>query len=204
MSEYIKFPRYSIYLIPSESFFTDLNLFYEKNNLDLNKLPQSIYGIHYTVKAPFYKSHLYSENDLINRFNSIDKNKILKIFEKKFNVIKFEKFNKNLVLELESDEDFNFYIHDLMRSFDLFRVTFDTDEIKKDLLRFEELSDKELMYYQIWGYPYYFECAKHHISLTNFNPKFKKHNFLPVKYNSLKLLKQNGIDDRFKELSSLL
>ena len=72
MTEYLQFPRYSISLTPSQSFFDDLNFFYEKNNLDYDNLPQPIHGIHYSVKAPFYISHLYSEIDLINYFNSIN------------------------------------------------------------------------------------------------------------------------------------
>ena len=84
MTEYLQFPRYSISLTPSQSFLDDLNFFYEKNNLDYFNLPQSIHGIHYSVKAPFYISHLYSEIDLINHFNSINSIQAHNIFKRSF------------------------------------------------------------------------------------------------------------------------
>ena len=204
MTEYIQFPRYSIFLTPSQPFLDDLKLFYKKNNLSYNKIPQSIYGIHYTVKAPFYISHLYSENDLINHFNSLNVISVHNIFKRSFKVIGLSDFKKNLVLELESDQEFNFFVHDIMRSFDIYRITLDNNGIKKDLSRFGQLSKKELIYYQIWGYPYYFECGKHHISLVNSNPKLKLINFNPVNYESLKLLKQKSANESFKEIATLI
>ncbi len=204
MGDYIQYPRYSIYLIPSNSFFKDLNLFYKKNNLNFQTLAQSTYGIHFTVKAPFYKSHVYSENNLIDQFNSIKKNLIQNIFNKNYNIIQISKFKRNLILELERDPELYFVIHELMRTFDQYRKTLNDDEIKIDLLRFDDLSEKEMMYYQIWGYPYYFECSKHHISLSHYISKFISHDFQPIKYNSLKLLKQEKLGEPFKELSAII
>ena len=201
MNEYIQFPRYSIFLIPSDKFFSDLKSFINENNADYNKSTQSIYGIHSTVKAPFYKSHLYSEENLIEYFKSIKDDKIQNIFEKKFNFKKFGKFNNTLIVELDTDPDFHFFIHDLIRSFDLFRKTLDNKEIKKDLYRFGHLSEEELFNYQVWGYPYYFDCYKHHISISNYNQNFINFNFQPVKYVSLMLLKQESAGEPFKELS---
>ena len=204
MTEYIQFPRYSIFLTPSQSFLEDLKLFYEENNLHYKNLPQSMYGIHYSVKAPFCISHLYSEIDLINHFNSLNVIQVSNIFKKSFKSIGLSDFKKNLVLELESDQEFNFFVHDLMRSFDIFRKTLDSEDIKIDISRFGQLSNKELIYYQIWGYPYYFECGKHHIRLTNFNPNLKFINFKPVNYESLRLLKQESDSERFKELAKII
>tara|TARA_B100001057_G_scaffold425213_1_gene448488 strand:+ start:607 stop:1206 length:600 start_codon:yes stop_codon:yes gene_type:complete len=199
MTDYIQFPRYSIFLTPSQDFLDDLKLFNEKNNL-----PQSIYDTHYSVKAPFYISHLYSENDLINHFNSLDVIQVHNIFKRSFNVIGLSYFKKNLVLELETDQEFNFFVHDLMRSFDIYRKTLNNEEIKIDLSRFSQLSEKEMIYYQIWGYPYYFECGKHHISLANSHPNLKLINFNPVYYESLKLLKQESANESFKEIAVLI
>ncbi len=203
MNKYIQFPRYSIYLIPSKSFFDDLNIFYKKNNLEFNKLSQSFDYMHLTVKAPFYLSHLYSENDLINHFNSLDFNQFKKIFKKSYKIQKYSKSNKNLILELDSDPELFFLINDLMRSFDLYRKTLNNYEIKKDLLRFDNLTEKELTYYQIWGYPYYFDCTNHQISISNYYSNFKSHSFHPIKYCSLKLLKQANAEDMFNEISSI-
>ena len=204
MNRYVQFPRYSIFLTPSQSFLDELDLFYEKNNLYYKNLPQSIYGIHFSVKAPFYISHLYSEIDLINHFNSLNIKPIHNIFKRSFNVIGLSEFKKNLVVELESDLEFNFFVHDLMRSFDIYRKILDSDDIKIDLSRFGKLSKKELIYYQIWGYPYYFECSKHHISLANFNTNLKLINFNPVNYESLRLLKQENDNESFKELATFI
>ena len=204
MTEYIQFPRYSISLTPSESFLHDLNIFYEKNNLDYFDLSQSIYGNHYSVKAPFYMSHLYSEIDLINHFNSLNSIKAKNLLKRTFKVIGLSEFKKNLILELEFDQQLDFFVHNLMRSFDRFRKTLDSEDIKKDLSRFNLLSEKELIYYQIWGYPYYFECGKHHISVINFDPNFKLINFNTVNYVSLRLLKQESANDNFKELAVLI
>ncbi len=204
MTKYIQFPRYSIFLIPSDTFLDDLKLFYKKNNLYYKNLPQSIYGIHYSVKAPFYISHLYSEIDLINYFYSLNVIQVQNIFKRSFNIIGLSDFKNNLVLELESDKEFSFFVHDLMRSFDIYRKTLDNDDKKIDLLRFGKLSEKELIYYHIWGYPYYFECGKHHISLANSIPKLKSINFNPVNYVSLKLLKQESYSESFKELAVLM
>ena len=204
MTEYIQFPRYSISLTPSQSFLDDLNIFYEKNNLDYYNLPQSVYGNHCSVKAPFYMSHLYSEIDLINHFNSLNSIKAKNLLKRTFKVIGLSEFKKNLILELESNQQLDFFVHDLMRSFDRFRKTLDSEDIKKDLSRFNQLSEKELIYYQIWGYPYYFECGKHHISILNFDPNFKLINFNPVNYVSLRLLKQESANESFKELAVLI
>ncbi len=204
MTEYIQFPRYSISLTPSQSFLDDLNFFYEKNNLEYYNLPQSIYGTHYSVKAPFYMSHLYSEIDLINHFNSISSIQARNILKRSFKVIGLGEFKKNLILELEFDQELNFFVHQLMRSFDRFRKTLDSEGIKKDLLIFNQLSEKELMYYQIWGYPYYFECGKHHISVVNYDPNLKLIKFNPVNYVSLRLSKQESANESFKELAVLI
>ena len=204
MTEYIQFPRYSISLTPSQSFLDDLNIFYEKNNLDYYNLPQSIYGNNYSVKAPFYMSHLYSEIDLINNFNSLNSIEANNVLKRSFKVIGLSEFKKNLILELEFDQQLDFFVHDLMRSFDRFRKILDSEDIKKDLLRLNQLSEKELIYYQIWGHPYYFECGKHHISIVNFNSNLKLIDFNTVNYVSLRLLKQESAKDSFKELAVLL
>ena len=92
-----------------------------------------------------------------------------------------------------------------MREFDLYRKTLNNLEIKKDIMRFNELSEKELMYYQIWGYPYYFECSFHHISLPL--SQTSNHDYInsihEVKYEKLSLMRQNSINDNFQEISKL-
>ena len=92
-----------------------------------------------------------------------------------------------------------------MRDFDIFRKTLNNSEIKKDIKRFDRLSEKELIYYQIWGYPYYFECSFHHISLF-INQEIAQNYFNSiheVKYEKLSLLRQDSVNENFKEISSL-
>ena len=61
------------------------------------------------------------------------------------------------------------------------------------------------MYYQIWGYPFYFECSFHHITLP-IHQKAKQDylNLISeVKYEKLSLLKQNSVTENFEEISIL-
>ena len=68
MDSYIQFPRYSIYLIPNKLFIEQVEKLLLKNNMKFDNSEISKYGLHYTVKAPFYLSHLYNEDELIKSF----------------------------------------------------------------------------------------------------------------------------------------
>ena len=72
MTSYIQFPRYCLFLIPDKNFTNNFYNFCHQNSIDDFKLNESIYGFHSTVKAPFYLSHLYSENLLIEKFQKND------------------------------------------------------------------------------------------------------------------------------------
>ena len=205
MTNYIQFPRYCLFLIPNKKFNNDFNLFCDQNLIDNSLLDKSIYGFHSTVKAPFYLSHLYSEELLLEKFQIIDKKTISSLLSNTYLVKKLDRFKNLLVLRLRQDNDFVFMINNLMREFDIFRKTLNNFEIKKDIMRFDKLSDKELMYYQIWGYPFYFECTFHHITL----PLRRESNidylnsFHQVKYEKLSLLRQNSKNESFEEIASL-
>jgi len=92
-----------------------------------------------------------------------------------------------------------------VKDVDIENPDFDPIEVKKDISRFNNLSEKELHYYQIWGYPYYFECSAHHIPIIeNKNINFFESNFIQVQYKSLKLLKQKNVkNDEYIELISI-
>ena len=205
MTSYIQFPRYSLFLIPDKNFNNDFEKFCEKNLINNLLLEKSIYGFHSTVKAPFYLSHLYSEDLLLEKFQTIDKKIINSLLSNKYSVNKLDRFKNLLVLRFYQNNNFDFTVNSLMREFDLYRKTLNNLEIKKDIMRFDELSDKEFMYYQIWGYPYYFECSFHHISL----PLSKASNYdyinsiHEVKYEKLSLMRQNSINENFQEISNL-
>ncbi|GIR65551.1 MAG: hypothetical protein CM15mP70_06580 [Pelagibacteraceae bacterium] len=205
MTSYIQFPRYCLFLIPDKNFTDDFENFCDQNSIDNLLLDESIYGFHSTVKAPFYLSHLYSEDLLIEKFQNIDKKTISSLLSKAYLVNKLDRFKNTLVLRFHQNDNFDFMINNLMREFDLYRKTLNNSEIKKDIMRFDQLSKKELMYYQIWGYPFYFECSFHHITL----PLHQKANqdylnsIHEVKYEKLSLLRQNSINENFEEISSL-
>ena len=66
MTNYIQFPRYCLFLLPDKKFNNDFDIFCKQNSIDNSLLEKSIYGFHSTVKAPFYLSHLYSEELLLS------------------------------------------------------------------------------------------------------------------------------------------
>ena len=205
MTNHIQFPRYCLFLIPDKKFNNDLDVFCDQNLIENSLLDKSTYGFHSTVKAPFYLSHLYPEELLLEKFQNIDKKTISSLLSNTYIVNKLDRFKNSLVLRFHQDNDFEFMVNNLMREFDLFRKTLNNFEIKKDILRFDKLSNKELMYYQIWGYPYYFECSFHHITLPL--SQDSNHDYLnsihQVKYEKLSLLRQNSKDENFEEISSL-
>ena len=205
MTSYIQFPRYCLFLIPDKNFNNDFEKFCEQNLINKLSLEKSIYGFHSTVKAPFYLSHLYSEDLLLEKFQTIDKKIINSLLSNKYSVNKLDRFKNLLVLRFYQNNNFDFTVNSLMREFDLYRKTLNNLEIKKDIMRFGELSKKELMYYQIWGYPYYFECSFHHISLPL--SQTSNHDYInsihDVKYDKLSLMRQNSINDSFQEISEL-
>ena len=205
MTSYIQFPRYCLFLIPDKNFNNYFEKFCEQNLINNLLLEKSIYGFHSTVKAPFYLSHLYSEDLLLEKFQTIDKKIINSLLSNKYSVNKLDRFKNLLVLRFYQNDNFDFTVNSLMREFDLYRKTLNNLEIKKDIMRFDELTEKELMYYQIWGYPYYFECSFHHISLPL--SQESNHDYIntihEVRYEKLSLLRQNSINENFQEISSL-
>ena len=205
MTSYIQFPRYCLFLIPDKNFNNDFEKFCEQNLINNLLLEKSIYGFHSTVKAPFYLSHLYSEDLLIEKFQTIDKKIINSFLSNKYSVSKLDRFKNLLVLRFYQNNNFDFTVNSLMREFDLYRKTLNNLEIKKDIMRFNELSEKELMYYQIWGYPYYFECSFHHITLPLSQDSNQDYlnSIHQVKYEKLSLLRQNSKGENFEEISSL-
>ena len=205
MTSYIQFPRYCLFLIPDKNFTDDFGKFCRQNSINNFELNDLIYGFHSTVKAPFYLSHLYSENLLIEKFQDIDEKTIFSLLSKAYLVDKLDYFRKSLVLRFHQDNHFDFKINSLMRDFDIYRKTLNNSEIQKDIKRFDQLSQKELIYYQIWGYPFYFECSFHHITLPiHQEDKLDYLNSISkVKYEKLSLLKQDSVTEKFEEISSI-
>ena len=121
MDKYIQFPRYSIFLIPNQEFEELVKDILFKNNIIFDKLGISKYGLHYTVKAPFYLSHLYNEKNLIDSFASyfsLNKNYSKR---EKFNISGQIKYKKFYALEIFSNEKFDFFCNEIIRYFEIFR-----------------------------------------------------------------------------------
>ena len=198
MDNYIQFPRYSIYLIPNKLFIDQVDNLLLKYDVKFDSLELSKYGLHYTVKAPFYLSHLYSEKELINSFKDYFLSNQNKSYKDDFNVLGLKKIKNVFALEINTNEKFNFLCNDIMRHFDLFRKTLNQLEIQKDLKRFSNLSSLEIEYYFIWGYPYLFEFSNHHISVSDITKEILFDNSIKsLNYSNISLMKQDSLNGKF-------
>ena len=198
MDNYIQFPRYSIYLIPNKLFIDQVDNLLLKYDVKFDSLELSKYGLHYTVKAPFYLSHLYSEKELINSFNDYFLSNHNKSYKEAFNVLGLKKIKNVFALEMNSNEKFNFLCNDIMRYFDLYRKTLNQQEVLKDLKRFINLTSLEKEYYLIWGYPYLFEFSNHHISVSDITKEIIFDNSIKsLNYSNISLMKQDSLNSKF-------
>ena len=198
MDNYIQFPRYSIYLIPNKLFIDQVDNLLLKYDVKFDSLELSKYGLHYTVKAPFYLSHLYSEKELINSFQEYFLSNQNKSYKDEFNVLGLKKIKNVFALEINTNEKFNFLCNDIMRHFDLFRKTLNQQEIQKDLKRFSNLSSLEMEYYFIWGYPYLFEFSNHHISVSDITKEIIFDNSIKsLNYSNISLMRQDSLNSKF-------
>ena len=198
MDSYIQFPRYSIYLIPNKLFIDQVEKLLLKNNVKYDNLEISQYGLHYTVKAPFYLSHLYNEEELINSFQEYFLSNQNKSYKEVFNVLGLKKIKNVFALEMNSNEKFNFLCNDIMRYFDLYRKTLNQQEVQKDIKRFSNLTSLEMEYYLIWGYPYLFEFSNHHISLSDIAKEIIFDNSIKsLNYSNISLMRQDSLNSKF-------
>ena len=198
MDNYIQFPRYSICLIPNKLFIDQVEELLLKNNVKYDNLEISQYGLHYTVKAPFYLSHLYNEEELINSFQEYFLSNQNKSYKEVFNVLGLKKIKNVFALEMNSNEKFNFLCNDIMRYFDLYRKTLNQQEVQKDIKRFSNLTSLEMEYYLIWGYPYLFEFNNHHISVSDIKKEIIFDNSIKsLNYSNISLMRQDSINSKF-------
>ena len=107
MDNYIQFPRYSIYLIPNKLFIEQVEKLLLKNNVKFDNFEISMYGLHYTVKAPFYLSHLYNEEELINSFQEYFLSNQNKSYKEVFNVLGLKKIKNVFAIEMNTNEKFS-------------------------------------------------------------------------------------------------
>ena len=204
MDNYIQFPRYSIYLIPNLLFIDQVNDLLLKNNIKFDSQKLSKYGLHYTVKAPVYLSHLYSEENLIKSFQDYFKSNQNVSYKDKFNILGLKKHKNVFALELNTNDKFNFLCNDIMRYFDLFRKTLNQQETQVDLKRFSNLSSLEMEYYLIWGYPYLFEFNTHHVSIADMSNEIVYNDPIrSLEYSSISLMKQDVVNGNFQTICKI-
>ena len=204
MDNYIQFPRYSIYLIPNLLFIDQVNDLLLKNNIKFDSQKLAKYGLHYTLKAPFYLSHLYSEENLIKSFQDYFKSNQNVSYKDKFNVLGLKKHKNVFALELNTNDKFNFLCNDIMRYFDLFRKTLNQQETQVDLKRFSNLSSLEMEYYLIWGYPYLFEFNTHHVSIADMSNEIVYNDTIrSLEYSSISLMKQDVVNGNFQTICKI-
>ena len=204
MDNYIQFPRYSIFLIPNLLFIDQVNDLLLKNNVKFDNQKLSKYGLHYTVKAPFYLSHLYSEENLIKSFQDYFKSNQNVSYKDKFNILGLKKHKNVFALELNTNDKFNFLCNDIMRYFDLFRKTLNQQETQIDLKRFNNLSPLEIEYYLIWGYPYLFEFNTHHVSIADMSKEIIYNDTIrSLEYSSISLMKQDVVNGNFQSICEI-
>ncbi len=198
MDNYIQFPRYSICLIPNKLFIDQVEELLLKNNVKYDNLEISQYGLHYTVKAPFYLSHLYNEEELINSFQEYFLSNQNKSYKEVFKVLGLKKIKNVFALEMNSSEKFNFLCNDIMRYFDLYRKTLNQQEVQKDIKRFSKLTSLEMEYYLIWGYPYLFEFNNHHIQVSDIKKEIIFDNSIKsLNYSNISLMRQDSLNSKF-------
>ena len=101
---------YSIVLHPNDIFFEECELLFNNNNnnLDLTLLNNPL-RFNFQIKAPFYLSHLYSENDMINNLKETNVLDLKSIFDKKYKFISTSQINDNHVIIFEDDQKLNFF-----------------------------------------------------------------------------------------------
>ena len=143
----------------------------------------SINEINFKVKHPFYLNNLNTEKDLLKSFNNI-KNEINIPNNVNFKKISYKLniSNNNLILEINQNLDLSYFYNQIIRRFDEFRKTPSPNEFKNKLNIFKNLSEIELINYQIWGYPYIFNKNNSCILISKLSD---------LKLNDFEIIKDN-------------
>jgi len=215
---YVEFPRYAISITLEDKFIDGIiNIF--KSNKKYFENYQSIIEkeLLLNIKPPFYKTNLYDEKEIISIFlNLKNEIEITDIVNFKNISFRLEKKDHYLKIILKVDNELDYFFSQIIRRYDEFRKVLNIKQYEMDIGRFKKLTERQTMYYQIWGHPYIFEEIEHHIKLLNLNnlnnneiisfeEKFKKmlnyFNSIDLKY--IGLYKQINQKSNFKCISKL-
>ena len=213
MTSYIQFPRYAINFVPNKNFINIISDFYKENQLESKIQDQ----LHIQIKSPFYIDNLENEKNLILSISDIKKEiKIPTDLSFKKLEYDFKNYNGAFIVEFKKNPHFEFFINQIVRRFDEFRKVLSPSEYQKDITRFGELTERQIINYQIWGDPYLFKDSKYYISLLIFND-FQKNNQIYstknlkkafqnlncIDFEKISLVKQIGEDHNFQEINSM-
>ena len=115
------------------------------------------------------------ENNMEEKIGRNDKIKVLSPtgdeVEIKFKKLEynFKNLNGALILDFKKNLHFEFFINQIVRRFDEFRKVLSPSDYQKDINQFGELTDRQIINYQIWGDPYLFQDSKYYISFATFD-----------------------------------
>ena len=213
MTSYIQLPRYAINFVPNKNFIHIISDFYKENQFDSKIQDQ----LHIQIKSPFYIDNLENEKNLILSISEI-KNEIKIPTNLSFKKIEynFKNLNGALILDFKKNLHFEFFINQIVRRFDEFRKVLSPSDYQKDINQFGELTDRQIINYQIWGDPYLFQDSQYYISLATFDDTQKNNEMYLTKnlkkalqslncidFEKISLVKQSAEDDHFQEIHSI-
>lgn len=218
MTSYTQLPRYAINFVPNQNFIHIISDFYRENELLKNQFESKIqYQLYIQIKSPFYIDNIENEKNLILSISDI-KNVIKIPTDLSFKQLEydFKNYNGAFIVELKKNFHFEFFINQIVRRFDEFRRVLSPSDYQKDIIQFGELTERQIINYQIWGDPYLFQDSQYYISLITFdgiqknnqihltkNLKKSFQNLNCIDFEKISLVKQSLEDHNFQEIHSI-
>ena len=218
MTSYIQFPRYAINFVPNQNFIHIISDFYRENKSLKNQFESKIqHQLYIQIKSPFYIDNIENEKNLILSISRI-KNEIEIPTDLSFKQLEYNLKDHNgaFIVELKKNFNFEFFINQIVRRFDEFRKVLSPSDYQKDITQFGELTERQIINYQIWGDPYLFQDSQYYISVLIFDDIQKNNqmyltenlkklfqNVDCIDFEKISLVKQSAEDDYFQEIHSI-
>ena len=219
MTSYIQFPRYAINFVPNQNFIHIISDFYRENKSLKNQFESKIqHQLYIQIKSPFYINNIENEKNLILSISNI-KNEIEIPTDLSFKQLEYNLKDHNgaFIVELKKNFNFEFFINQIVRRFDEFRKVLSPSDYQKDITQFGELTERQIINYQIWGDPYLFQDSQYYISVLIFDDIQKNNqmyltenlkklfqNVDCIDFEKISLSKQSTEHDNFQEIHSIL
>ena len=219
MTSYIQFPRYAINFVPNQNFIHIISDFYRENKSLKNQFESKIqHQLYIQIKSPFYIDNIENEKNLILSISRI-KNEIEIPTDLSFKQLEYNLKDHNgaFIVELKKNFNFEFFINQIVRRFDEFRKVLSPSDYQKDITQFGELTERQIINYQIWGDPYLFQDSQYYISVLIFDDIQKNNqmyltenlkklfqNVDCIDFEKISLSKQSTEHDNFQEIQSIL